>query len=55
MNKNNKVTRLINVALTNLPSTDNLEPLTELRESMMREEQLEMDIEEILRLLCELN
>jgi len=52
LDKNDYVTRLVNVALTNLPSTDNLEPLTELSESMMREEQLEMDIEEILRLLC---
>lgn len=41
LDKNNKVIRLVNVALTNLPSTDNLEPLTELSEKLDIEESIE--------------
>jgi len=47
LDKNNKVIRLVNVALTNLPSTDNLEPLTELSERI----EMEGDIEDIIRYL----
>ena len=44
LDKNNKVIRLVNVALTNLPSTDNLEPLTELSEKLDIEESIEATI-----------
>ena len=47
LDKNNKVIRLVNVALTNLPSTDNLEPLTELSERI----EMEGDIEDIIQYL----
>ena len=56
LDKNNYVTRLVNVALTNLPATDDIQPLVNLSEDVMefeRKEQLMEDIEEILTILCQ--
>lgn len=56
LDKNNYVTRLVNVALTNLPATDDLQPLVDLSEDVMefeRKEQLMSDIEKILAILAQ--